>query len=48
MDRALKKINDKVNSPPMELTLSALKKGNRFHATTSFDSNSSEFYKCFF
>uniref|UniRef100_A0A7E4ZT92 Dynein heavy chain, cytoplasmic n=1 Tax=Panagrellus redivivus TaxID=6233 RepID=A0A7E4ZT92_PANRE len=39
MDRALRKLNDKVNSEPVQLTLQTLKVNNRFHATALFDSN---------
>ena len=42
MDQALRRINEKVASDPVVLTLLALKKGNRFHATASFDSNTSK------
>lgn len=43
LERALLRIQEKRESPEVALTLDILKKGKRFHATVSFDTDTGNF-----
>lgn len=44
LERALLRIQEKRESPEVALTLDILKKGKRFHATVSFDTDTGKFW----